>query len=153
MCKVKIVIRSQWFKDNPLVLKFLVERDTRVGSHGLHCRFIVVWGKHLVLASSLAFHAEDVYFIVLQDWTYPFKVVWISTSSWCICLAIPKDGVYFMVLQDWTYPFKVVWTNISSWRICLAIPKEGVLFHGTTSLNTIKGDEMWLHMILDNGVH
>ena len=40
-----------------------------------------------------------------------------------------------------------------SWRICLAIPKEGVLFHGTISLNTIKGDEMWLHMILDNGVH
>ena len=40
-----------------------------------------------------------------------------------------------------------------SWHICLAILKEGVLFHGTTSLNTIKGDEMWLHMILDNGVH
>ena len=27
------------------------------------------------------------------------------------------------------------------------------MLHGTTSLNTIKGDEMWLHMILDNGVH
>ena len=82
MCGVKIMIRSQWFQDNPLVLKFLVGERYKGWISRPPLSVHSVWGKHLVLASSLAFHAEDVYFKVLQDWTSQFIMVWASTSSW-----------------------------------------------------------------------
>ena len=97
--------RSQWFQDNPLVLKFLVGERYKGWNSWPPLSVHSSVGKHLVLA----YMPRD-------------------PKGWCLLHSI----------QDWIYPFKVVWTSTSSWSICLVIPKEDVLFHGTTSLKTIR---------------
>ena len=81
-CKAVCDEITHVFQIKTFLLKFLVGERFRVDSHSLHYQFIVVWSRHLVLASTFAFHEEGVYFIVLQDWTSQFIVVWANTSSW-----------------------------------------------------------------------
>ena len=100
-CKAVCDEITHVFQIKTFLLKFLVGERFRVDSHSLHYQFIVVWSRHLVLASTFAFHEEGVYFIVLQDWTSQFIVVWANTSSWPWALH-SKTQTLHVISHEWS---------------------------------------------------
>ena len=81
-CKAMCDEITHVFKIKTVLLKFLVGERFKGWISWTPLLVHSSVSRHLVLASSLAFHANGVYFIVLQDWTSRFIVVWTNSSSW-----------------------------------------------------------------------
>ena len=123
-CKAVCDEITHVFQIKTFLLKFLVGERFRVDSHSLHYQFIVVWSRHLVLASTFAFHEEGVYFIVLQDWTSRFIVVWANILSWHWALH-SKTQTLHIGSHEWSWSIYIplcvyVWDKKTIFSMCFS---------------------------------